>query len=96
MYPFINGSRLLEAQFRSRPKHILYHSKTGNILSDAVQPCTVDSNLIIHLVRLVDDPVNVLVLCINLVAHGFTQHVKRASTAVDGVPGERLAIVQCI
>lgn len=60
------------------------------LLADAVQTSSVDGNLVIHLVRLIDNAVNVLVLGINLLAHGLAQLVERSSTAMNGVPGVKL------
>lgn len=65
----------------------------GNILSDTIQSCTIDSNLIIHLVGLVNDPINMLVLCVNLLAHRSAQHVKCFGTAVNCIPVEMSVIM---
>lgn len=57
-----------------------------NTLPNPVQPRPVDRNLVIDLVGLTDDPVDVLVLAVNLFAHGLTEGIESSGTAVDGVP----------
>jgi hypothetical protein len=54
-------------------------------LTDSVKSRSVDRNLVIHFVGFLDDPVNVLVLAINLCTHGFAEGVENSSTAMDGV-----------
>lgn len=57
-----------------------------SLLADAIEARPIHRNLVIHLIRLVDDAVNVLILRVNLLAHGLAQLVKRSSAAMDGVP----------
>lgn len=45
-------------------------------LLESIQLCAVHSNLVIYLVCLVDDAADVLVLCINLLAHSLAKMVE--------------------
>lgn len=59
---------------------------TINILPNSIQPRPVDRNLVVDLVGLTDYAVDVLVLAVDLFAHGLTEGVESSCTAVDGVP----------
>ena len=59
-----------------------YHIYTPSPISfsqpllNPVQPCTVHGNLIIHLIRLLADPLEMSILCLHLVTHSATQLVE--------------------
>lgn len=54
-------------------------------LLDAVKPGPVHGNLIVHLVRLTNNPLNVLILRIHFLAHGPTQMVESPGRSVERV-----------
>ena len=60
-------------------------------LSNPIQPSPIDRNLIINLIRLVNNPINVLVLAVDLLAHSLTKSIKSLGSAVNGVPVNSLA-----
>ena len=50
-----------------------------------IQSCPVHGNLIIHLIRLARNPLNVLVLRIDLLAHRAAEVVEALGCAVEGI-----------
>lgn len=61
-------------------------SEATRPLSNAVQTSSVDGDLVVDLVRFVDDAVDVLVLAVNFSTHGPTELVQSSRAAVDCIP----------
>lgn len=57
----------------------------SSVLLDSIQPRTVHSNLIIHLIRLPNNDINVFILRINLLAHRSTKVIKTLSRTMEGI-----------
>lgn len=59
---------------------------TACLSSDPVQSRPVDGDLVVDFVRLSNDPVNMLVLAVNLITHGLTKSIEGFGAPVDGIP----------
>lgn len=73
--------------FHQHPRTPMYATLTTKLSSllNSIQPRTVHSNLIIHLIRLARNPLNMPILRVHLIAHRPAQLIEALSRTVESI-----------